>query len=306
MVMLNSEILTAPTDYLPSELRPLYPFTSHFLTLPAGRLHYLDEGPRDAPVLVMLHGNPTWSFYYRHLIVALRSEYRIIVPDHMGCGLSDKPASYPYNWPTHTENFAKLINHLGLPSLTLIAHDWGGLIGLRYAVEHPEKIAKIVLFNTAGFPIRVPRRITLLRFNFMGAVLVRWFNVFINAGFLFATHRHSQFNRLVKMAYRLPYNSPDRRNAILHFIHDIPLEKDHPQRPLIEELAEKLSTLHCPIRLFWGMRDFCFTPAVLEMWRQYVPHAEVTELPKAGHWVVEDAHEEIIPLLRDFLSDEKY
>ncbi len=302
MVMLNSELAPHGADLLPAELRPLYPFQSQFLDLPAGSLHYLDEGPRDAPVLLLLHGNPTWSFYYRHLVLALRDQYRVIVPDHLGCGLSDKPQNYPYNWLNHRENLAALLAHLQIERMNLIAHDWGGLIGLSYAAENPEKIDRITLFNTAGFAIPVPRRIRYLRFNLIGWLFIRWFNGFINGGFLFATQKRQRFTQLIKRGYRLPYDTLAHRAAILHFIHDIPLEADHPQRPMLASLERYLPTIRCPMQIIWGMQDFCFTPQVLKTWRERCPHAEVVEIADAGHWVVEDAHEQIIPLLLQFLS----
>src|SRR5262245_5273337 len=120
--------------------RELYPFQSHWLVLDGLRYHYLDEGPKEAPPILMLHGNPTWSFYYRPLIPTLSQTHRVIVPDHMGCGLSDKPQNYPYNLEQHIQNVEKLIAHLGLRQITLVVHDWGGVIGMGYATRHPDNI----------------------------------------------------------------------------------------------------------------------------------------------------------------------
>ena len=162
--------------------KELYPFKSHYLTINGLRYHYLDEGQGEA--IVMVHGNPTWSFYYRNLVKALRPHYRVIVPDHIGMGLSDKPddAHYKYTFPQRVEDLGKLIDHLGLKSFTLIGHDWGGIIGTAYASLNPEKINGMVMLNTAGFmwPLnkRLPFALALCRIPFVSAFFIRGLNTF--------------------------------------------------------------------------------------------------------------------------------
>ena len=129
----------------------LYPFESHWLDLDGVRYHYLDEGPRDAPPVLMLHGNPTWSFYYRTLIPPISERYRVIVPDHVGCGLSDKPQDYTYTLAQHGQNVETLVAALGLKDLTLVVHDWGGFIGMYYATRDPGNVARLVILDTAAF-----------------------------------------------------------------------------------------------------------------------------------------------------------
>ena len=129
--------------------RQLYPFASHTLPLGSWRYHYLDEGSGEP--LLMVHGNPTWSFYWRNLILAFRDRYRVVAPDHMGCGWSDKPQAYPYCLSTHIANLVQLIEHLDLRAVTLLVHDWGGPIGLGAALRVPDRIARLVLFNTGAF-----------------------------------------------------------------------------------------------------------------------------------------------------------
>ena len=120
----------------------LYPFQSHFLNLGENNLHYLDEGKGDA--ILMVHGNPTWSFYYRNLVLAFRGHYRCVVPDHLGCGFSDKPQDYNYNLENHIQNLSKLVKFLDLKNITLVVHDWGGAIGMGFATRHPELIKRVV------------------------------------------------------------------------------------------------------------------------------------------------------------------
>ena len=139
-----------------------YPFRSHFLRLDGHSLHYVDEGAGQ-PIL-MLHGNPTWSFYYRNLIRGFSQKFRTIVPDHMGCGLSDKPQDYDYSLETHIQNAYQLIKFLDLKKIILIVHDWGGAIGFGLVTRYPELFDRIVILNTAAYPsVHIPQRINLLR-----------------------------------------------------------------------------------------------------------------------------------------------
>ena len=134
----------------------LYPYEPKWLRLSDGlRMHYIDEGRRDAPAILMLHGNPTWSFYWRRLVEALRAEYRVIAPDHIGCGKSDKPpdSAYSYRLSRRIEDIDHLVRHLDLKDVTLALHDWGGMIGMGWATQSPELVSKLVLLNTAAFPL---------------------------------------------------------------------------------------------------------------------------------------------------------
>ena len=157
--------------------RDLYPFESHYLSLAGHKYHYVDEGTGDP--LVMLHGNPTWSFYYRALIAEFRNRHRVIAPDHMGCGLSGKPQDYPYTLEQHIANLEALLDSLKLERVTLFLHDWGGPIGMGYAVRHPERVKRFVIFNTAAFPApRIPFRINICKLPLFGTIVVRGFNAF--------------------------------------------------------------------------------------------------------------------------------
>jgi len=283
----------------------LRPFRSHWLNTAAGRCHFLDEGPAAAPALVMLHGNPTWSFYYRHLVSAFKNDYRVIVPDHMGCGLSDKPKTYAYTLAQHVKNLEALIAHLELKSFTLLMHDWGGAIGMGYATRHSGNVSRLVIFNTAAFFLpQCPLRIRVCRVPFLGALLVRGLNGFSRAAFHFATSQPERFTETVRAGYLAPYTDWNSRVAVHAFVRDIPLEEDHPTRKTLDEIDGRLSTLASkPMLVIWGADDFCFTEKdFLPEWRRRFPDAEVHVLKDAGHYVVEDAHERIIPLLSDFLN----
>ncbi|MCH7873017.1 MAG: alpha/beta fold hydrolase [Planctomycetes bacterium] len=275
-------------------------------------MHYLDEG--SGPPLLMLHGNPTWSFYFRDLVKGLRDQYRVIVPDHIGCGLSDKPRQYPYTLSTHIDNVERLVDHLGLASVTLMVHDWGGPIGFGWAVRHPNLVSALTVFNTAAFldgtmptspgaPGALPVRIRVSGWPVLGTIAVLWFNAFARAATRMAVHKHERMTTEVRRGYLLPYDTPDHRIAVLCFVRDIPFTPRVPSYRVFEEIESGLAQFRDrPMTIFWGMRDFCFTPKFLSEWVRRFPGATVHRYDDAGHYVIEDAHERIVPILRQFLS----
>jgi haloalkane dehalogenase len=288
-----------------SALQEIYPFKSHWLTLNGQRLHYLDEGPPDAPPLLMLHGNPTWSFYYRTLIPPLSQSYRVIVPDHLGCGLSDKPQQYPYCLAQHIANVEGLVEQLNLNNMTLVLHDWGGVIGMGYAHRHPANVRRFVIFNTAAFVLPlIPKRIRMCRLPVLGEVLVRGLNLFAGLAVYMASGHPGRMTPHIRDGYKAPYDNWANRIAILRFVRDIPLEANHPTRPLLAEIDRGLAQFKTyPMLILWGGRDFCFTERdFFAEWKRRFPQAETHVFPDAGHYVVEDAHERIIPLMLEFLS----
>ncbi len=219
--------------------RELYPFQSRELQLDGRRYHYLDEG--QGPVLLLAHGNPTWSFYWRRIIQALRPRYRLIAPDHMGCGLSDKPRDYPYVLQQHVSNLLRLVEHLELQDVTLLAHDWGGAIGMGAAVAAPERFARFVLFNTAAFRSRhIPWRIRVCRTPLLGKLAVQGFNGFARAALRMATCRREVFTPQVKAGYLVPYDSWSHRIATHRFVTDIPLSPRHPSYATLQHIEEGL------------------------------------------------------------------
>lgn len=284
--------------------KTIYPFTSHWLNLGGVRYHYLDEGPRNAPPVVLLHGNPTWSFYYRTLIPTLSQTHRVIVPDHIGCGLSDKPQDYPYTLQQHIQNFKVLVTHLELDDFTLVVHDWGGIIGMGYAIDRPETINRLVVFNTTAFYLKkLTFLILMCRSHGLGAFLVRGLNAFAGLATFLAMSNHSRMTRRVRAGYLAPYNSWENRIAIHRFVQDIPWEDDHPTRPLLMRIDAGLETLrNHPMLIIWGAGDFVFTEKeFFTEWQRRFPQAETHVLQNAGHYVVEDAHEQILPLMIEFL-----
>lgn len=286
----------------------LYPFGSHWLQRPAGRMHYLDEGPRDAPPVLMLHGNPTWSFYYRDLVKALRATHRCIVPDHLGCGLSDKPPApaYDYRLASRIDDLDALIASLALAQpLTLVAHDWGGMIGMAWAVRQPQRVARLALLNTAAFPLpagkRLPLALALVRNTKIGACLVLRCNAFAAGAARVAFKR--PVDPRVRAAYVGPYDSPAHRLATLRFVQDIPLGPGDPGFDILRATAEHLDELaDRPCLIAWGARDFVFDQDFLAEWRLRFPRAEVLYLADCGHYVLEDGGPELVERIRDFIG----
>ena len=282
--------------------RSEYPFQSHYLELDSLRYHYLDEG--EGRPLLFVHGNPTWSFYWRKLIQGLSSEHRTIAVDHLGCGLSDKPGNYPYTLERHRDNLVELIESLNLDEITLVAHDWGGAIGLGTALKLPQRFSRIILFNTGAFPPPfVPWRIRLLRFPWLGSCAIRYFNVFARAALSMAVEHSERMTETVCQGFLAPYRTVRDRVAINGFVRDIPLTSRHPTWQVLADIEAGLPSLATlPVQLIWGMQDWCFDIRCLQRFQELFPAAQVHQLEEAGHYVVEDAHEQIIPLMQSFLQ----
>jgi haloalkane dehalogenase len=282
--------------------RDLYPFQSHYLAIGSQRLHYLDEGAGEH--LLFVHGNPTWSFYWRNLIGGLRADYRCIAIDHMGCGLSDKPQNYDYTLARRIDDLARLVQRLDLSGATLVAHDWGGAIGLGAVLRMRERFSRIVLFNTAAFPPPcIPWRIAACRTPVLGTLALRGLNVFPRAALSMAVEKKDRLTADVRAGLLAPYDNWAHRIAIDRFVGDIPFSPRHPTWRVLENIEAGLPSLAgLPIQLIWGMRDWCFRPDCLERFLSRWPNAEAHRLEDCGHYVVEDAHERIVPLMRAFLS----
>lgn len=282
--------------------RSLYPFTSRELRIGPHRYHYVDEG--QGQTLLLVHGNPTWSFYWRELVRALAPKFRVIAVDHIGCGLSDKPRKYPYRLAQHIDNLGEFIQRLDLEHITLLAHDWGGPIGLGAALAARERFRRFVLFNSAAFRAkRIPMRIRVCRAPLLGRVAVQGLNLFARAALRMAVCRHERMTPAVRAGLLAPYDSWRHRQAIYRFVADIPMSPRDSSYQTLCEIEENLWQLASdPWLLIWGLRDWCFTPEFLDQFLTYFPQAQVHRLPNAGHYVVEDAYERIVPIVKAFID----
>lgn len=286
----------------------LYPFEGRFFDRPAGRMHYLDEGRGD-PV-VMLHGNPTWSFYYRNVILALRESYRCIAPDHIGCGMSDKPPAsrYDYSLQSRIKDIEALLDRLGVAeNITLVLQDWGGMIGMAFAARRPGRIKRIIASNTGAFPLPkskpFPLSLWLGRDTRLGAWLILHKNAFCRLAARWCVTRRPLPPDVRDMLLR-PYDSPEHRIAVLKFVQTIPLSEKDPGYGVVRDTAASLAQFHnTPTLLLWGMKDFVFDRHFLAEWQRYFPHAETHTWPDCGHYLLEDAPEEAIMRIREFLAN---
>ena len=265
-------------------------------------MHYVDEG-QGKPVL-MVHGNPTWSFYYRDLVKALRPNHRAIAVDHVGCGLSDKPGDYRYELSQHVANLVSLIEELDLKDATLVAHDWGGAIGLGAVQSCSERFKRIVLLNTGAFPPPfIPFRIRVCRWPIIGKLALQGFNGFARAAITMATEQAGGLQSDVAAGMIAPYNNWSNRIATYQFVKDIPLSRSHPTWSVLDDIEKRLTDLSDKeIHLCWGMKDWCFRPECLDRFIEHWPNANVVRFKDAGHYVMEDETEAITQLLTEWLG----
>lgn len=287
---------------------PGYPFTPRrFEVRPGLSMSYLDEGPRDGEVVVMLHGNPSWSYYWRRLVAGLGDRYRCIVPDHVGMGLSDKPddAHYDYTLQSRVDDVAALLRHLGITGpVTLAVHDWGGMIGFGWALSHAPQVKRLVITNTAAFPLpqakAMPWQLSLGRDSRFGAFIIRAFNAFSSGASFLGVETKMPAD--VRRAYVSPYDSWAHRISTLRFMQDIPLAPGDKAWSLVAEAGRRLPEFaDRPAFLGWGLKDFVFDRHFLAGFRAALPQAEVHAYEDAGHYVLEDKPG-LVPLIRDFLD----
>ncbi|MEO2035666.1 MAG: alpha/beta fold hydrolase [Planctomycetaceae bacterium] len=305
--MADIELLNS--DNVPDELlkralhRPGYshefPFEPHWIRIGESIQHYVDEG--SGPPLLMVHGNPTWSFAWRRLIQELSTNYRVIAVDHLGCGFSQKPQDDVYTLDQHIERLEHLVAALKLTSITLFAHDWGGAIGMGCAGRHPQLFSRFVLMNTAAFRSRnIPLRIAACRMPLLGPFAVQTLNLFSLAALRMAVTRPLPAS--AKKGLLAPYDSAANRIAVREFVLDIPMKPNHRSYETLVRVEEALGSVATrPMQLIWGMKDWCFSPSFLREFEQYFPNAAVHEIPDAGHYVFEDAADEVLEVSRRFL-----
>lgn len=291
---------------LPEHLRALYPFASRTVNVNGHAMHYVEEGK--GPVLLCIHGNPTWSFYFRNLIKDFSKTFRVIAPDHIGMGLSEKPSPscYPYTLERRVKDMEAFVSALKIAEpVTLIVHDWGGMIGTLFAQRNIEKIHSMIITNTAGFRKpqgkALPWRIRIGReMAAIGAPAILGMNLFSIGALYMAAKR--PLSRAIRQGYLFPYNRPCNRKAQLAFVRDIPIHPQDPAFPLVKQAEENLPLLAPVPKLFlWGEKDFVFDTDYRDAWCRRFPDAVCHSYPEAGHYLFEDEKKETIAAIRDFL-----
>ena len=283
-------------------VRALYPFEPRDFAALSGRMSYVDHGPRDGRPVLLLHGNPSWSFLWRDLIRKLAAQgRRVIAPDHVGMGLSARPDRF-LRLADRIADVEALLAHLGIKEFDLGVHDWGGAIGFGVAGRHPERVGRILVTNTGAFlSERIPARIALCRAPLFGRFIVQGLNGFAWPATWMAVEK--PLGPAAKAGFLAPYGSAAVRRAVADFVADIPMELEHPTRPVLAGVEASLEALKGkPMLLCWGMRDFCFDRGFLEGFRERFPAARSLIFPSAGHYVLEDAGEAALGPVADFFS----
>ena len=280
--------------------RTAYPFESHFFETPAGRLHFVDEG--DGSPVVMVHGNPTWSFLYRDLIKRLSPGHRCIAVDHLGFGLSDKPRGWSYLPQDHAANLEALIDALELLDITLVVQDWGGPIGLSYAVAHPDNVARIVLMNTWSWPVsRDPYYIAFSGFmgGPIGRTLIRRYNFFAGTMMRRLFGDKTRLTPAAHAQYLRALPTPADREGCLVLPKQIVAAS-----PWLGRLWSGMPALAGkPVLIVWGMKDIAFRGKELRRWEVAFPEAHVVRLATVGHFVQEEAPDELAQAVGSFLEE---
>ena len=284
----------------------LYPFESNFMNIRGHDLHYIDEGR--GKLVVMVHGNPTWSFYFRNLITSLSKNFRAIALDHIGCGFSDKPdaKTYAYTLESRVNDLETFIDHLNITEkINLVVHDWGGMIGLAFAVRHPEKIDKIIITNTSGFFLpkekNFPFLLRLIKYvGFFAVPVVLGLNVFARGALYLAAEKKLPEN--IKKGLIEPYNSWKNRIATLKFVQDIPICEKDQSYAMVDHVDRNLTLLaESNLMFLWGAKDFVFDLTFLNEFKRRFPGAETHVFHDAGHYLFEDKPEETSGLINAFL-----
>ena len=287
---------------LPPEVRALYPFAPRGFAAPSGRMSYVDEGPRDGRPVLLLHGNPSWSFLWRDLIraLALRGR-RVIAPDHVGMGLSARPGSF-LRLNDRIRDVESLLDSLGVRQFDLGVHDWGGAIGFGLAGRRPRDVGRVLVTNTSAFRSdRIPARIALCRAPVVGRLIVQGLNGFAGPAARMAVQR--PLSPAARAGFLLPYRSWADRRSVADFVADIPMERSHPSWAALDEVERGLPALRGkPMLLCWGLRDFCFDRSFLDGFRERFPGSEEALYESAGHYVLEDAGAEAVARAAAFLD----
>ena len=286
-----------------------YPFQPKRIEIRPGiAMSYLDEGPRDAAVIVMLHGNPSWSYYWRRLVDAVSRQFRCIVPDHIGMGLSDKPIDsvYRYTVESRVNDLTALLAHLDVQGPVILAvHDWGGMIGFAWALSHVSQVAGLIITNTAGFPLppnkRAPWFIQLGRQWALGEWCVRRLNAFARAVARWGVR--TPMLPAIRQAYLAPYGDWDQRIGIARFMQDIPYGPKDESWHIVHSVDVHLAKLaDRPTLIGWGLLDPVFDRQFFECFCQRFPNATVCAYPDAGHYILEDEATDLIARIERFLQ----
>lgn len=283
-----------------------YPFTPNCFKIGDFQMHYVDEG--HGPPIVLVHGDPTWGYLYRKFVPELSKNHRCIVPDHMGMGKSGVPETpYPYRLKNHIHNLELLLLSLDLKDLTLVLHDWGGPVGMGFAVRHPEHIKSIVLMNTWAFAEwpggPLPKLLEIIRSE-KGESFVLEKNGYVKRAMVGTANYPENITPDVLNAYLAPYPDPASRKALLCWTRDITFNEQDASFQEMLKIENNLNLFSdIPVQVIWGILDPVLPPDVLHKWQDIFPHAKVCEIEDASHFLQEDTPEKVLRALSGFIEE---
>jgi acyl-CoA synthetase (AMP-forming)/AMP-acid ligase II/pimeloyl-ACP methyl ester carboxylesterase len=263
-------------------------------------MHYLDEG--SGPVILCLHGNPTWSFFFRNVIRDLKDSFRVIAPDMLGCGLSDRTPGVKFRAIDRINHMNEFVHALGLKKFSVLMHDWGGPLGTGMILNNLEKVDRVIYLNTTLTETEsLPGFIRLAAAKVVGKFLTRHTASFIKTMIKWGAAK--KLTPDVSDMYLFPYTTRPRRDAIWDFVADIPFDSDHPTYNVMMELASGLPKIaEKPVKIIWGLKDPCFHREMLSKVAAHFPKGEILEIPDASHLVLDDAPTVAIPAIREFFE----
>jgi len=270
------------------------------MTLTDGAVSYVDEGSGEA--LLFVHGTPTWSFEYRHLIKSLAKRYRCIALDHLGFGLSARPKGFAYSPEAHASVLREFVDRLGLERFTLIVHDFGGPIGLPLALDQPSRVARVILMNTWAWPLdddpKMAKGARLIG-GALGRFLYRYANASLKVIMPSAYGDTKKLTPAIHAHYLNVFRDRDARVLVLHALAKSLLGSRAHYQGLLDRIA---MLRHVPVLIIWGMKDTAFQPYQLERWRTLLPNATVAPIDGAGHWPHEEEPAAVLAAIERFLQ----
>ena len=296
-----------------------WPFEPRWFESAGGQMHFVDEGPRHGRPVVLVHGNPTWGYLYRPFIPPLvAAGHRVIVPDLLGFGRSEKPADHTlYRVHRHAERFESLLESLDLRGTVLVPHDWGGPIGLRWATRHPDRVTGLFVLNTIAHELygrdvsavrqglRRPLPLRLVRAPGLGECLVQGLDGLTRMMLRVGIEKRDRLTPDVRRAYREAHAGWSDRAGMLVFTRELPTGPGDPVELINRETEAGLKRRfrETPVQIVWGVKDLVLRPEYIETcWLDTFPNAEVMRLPDAGHFLQEDAHERVVAALIRFVG----
>lgn len=298
--MVDQIALTRPAKADPWLDRDAYPFTDRWLRISEGTLHYVDEG--SGPVLLFVHGTPTWSFEWRHLVIALSPRFRCIALDHLGFGMSERPGGADYSPEAHARRFAEFADALDLHDVTVVVHDFGGPIALPWVLEHVDRVRGLAVVSSWMWSFDddpVLARRARMAGSWLGKLLYRWLNASLRMLMPSVYGDRNKLTPAIHAQYLAPFRDRDARVDVLFAL----ARSLHGSRAHFASLWERRAELApIPTLVVWGAKDGAFGPAALDRWRAALPHARVTTLESAGHWPHEEEPERVIRELESFLD----